>query len=230
MAEILIIAAHPDDEILGSGGTIRRFIKEGKEAQCLILTGGVTGRYDKPDEADPAIQVQVKQLRKQAEAASQIIGFRQTELCNLPDNRLEELPFLDIIKLIERKLGEVKPSIIFTHHYGDLNIDHRIAFEAVMTAARPVGEYPTAEIYCFETFSSTEWEFTYNKSFKPNVFFNIEDTFRDKAEAMKCYTSELREYPHPRSIEALEAAAMRWGTVVGCKMAEAFELIRKVVK
>jgi len=230
MAEILIIAAHPDDEILGSGGTIRRLVEEGKEAQCLILTGGVTGRYDKSDENHPEIPAQLEQLHRQSMAASQVIGFKQTEFCNLPDNRLEELPFLDIIKLIEQKLMEIKPSIIFTHHYGDLNIDHRITFEAVMTAARPVGEYSATEIYCFETFSSTEWEFTYNKSFRPNVFYNIENTFVDKAEAMKCYASELREYPHPRSIDALEAAARRWGTVVGCKMAEAFELIRKVVK
>jgi len=131
--------------------------------------------------------------------------------------------------MIEGYVNHLKPDIIYTHHYGDLNIDHRRTFEAVLTACRPVGEYSVREIYTFETPSSTEWNFNgKNNVFYPNVFVDIEDTIDDKLKAMACYQTELREYPHPRSLEALKIIASRWGTVVGKKYVEAFELIRKV--
>lgn len=140
------------------------------------------------------------------------------------------MDLLDIIKEVDKYIQRLKPQIIYTHHYGDLNIDHRRTFEAVITASRPVGEYPVKEIYCFETPSSTEWNFKYGGNvFKPNVFIGIDDTIDAKLKAMECYKSEIRDYPHPRSIKALEIIAARWGTVVGKKYAEAFELIRKVV-
>jgi LmbE family N-acetylglucosaminyl deacetylase len=129
--------------------------------------------------------------------------------------------------LLEKYLKKLKPEIIYTHHHGDRNIDHRISFDAVLTACRPVGDYSVKEIYAFETPSSTEWGFSStNGIFYPNLFEDITDTIDNKLQAMSYYTSELNDFPHPRSLKALEIIAQRWGTVIGKSYAEAFEVIR----
>jgi len=226
MNNILVIAAHPDDEILGLGGTIRKHIINGDIATCLILGEGMTSRSDKREDTK---KEQIDKLHNDTLESAKIIGYKEVFFSNLPDNRFDSVPLLDIIKEVEYYINKIKPNIIYTHHYGDLNIDHRKTFEAVLTACRPVGQYNVKEIYCFETPSSTEWNFNYeNNSFKPNVFIDIEDTIEDKLKAMSCYQTELGEYPHPRSLKALKIIAKRWGTVVGKKYVEAFELIRKV--
>ncbi|MCT4621495.1 MAG: PIG-L family deacetylase [Marinisporobacter sp.] len=225
MEKILVIAAHPDDEILGLGATVKKLINEGNKAYALILSCGVTSRSNIPEYE---IKKEIEKLKKQSIAASKIIGFKEIFFCDFPDNRFDRVPLLEIIKIIEKYINKIKPSIVFTHHYSDVNIDHKKTFQAVITATRPFGEYSVKEIYCFETYSSTEWNFPYTYYFKPNVFIDIEKTFRYKVEAMKCYTSEIREYPHPRSIENLKIGAKRWGATVGCNLVEAFELIRKV--
>ena len=227
METILVIAAHPDDELLGLGATVKKLVNEGHEAYALLLSCGITSRYDDPKDG---MHEQIEALKKQRMAAAKIIGFKRVFSCNFPDNQFDSLPLLKITKEIEKYVKQIKPSMIFTHHYSDVNIDHQKTFQAVVTATRPFGVYSVKEIYCFETFSSTEWNFPYHSTFKPNVFVNVEKTFEDKLEAMKCYTSELRSYPHPRSLESLEFAAKRWGTVIGYNLAEAFELVRKVVK
>ncbi len=227
METLLVIAAHPDDELLGLGATVKKFVNAGHEAYALILSCGITSRYDSRKDG---VQEQIGALKEQSRAAAKILGFKQIFLCDLPDNQFDSLPLLEITKEIEKYVQTIKPSIIFTHHYSDVNIDHQRTFQAVITATRPFGDYSAKEIYCFETFSSTEWSFPYQGAFKPNMFVDVEQTFKDKLEAMKCYTSELRPYPHPRSLKSLEVAAKRWGTVVGCNLAEAFELVRKVVK
>jgi LmbE family N-acetylglucosaminyl deacetylase len=226
MEKILVIAAHPDDEILGCGGTLKRLIDEGNEAYTLILSDGTTSRHNK---VTLQVKEEIDNRLKQSLKASQIIGYKNSFFCQFPDNSFDKKSLLQIVKAIEKYINLLSPSIIFTHHYGDLNIDHQITFEAVQTATRPMLQCPVKELYCFETFSSTEWNFLNSAKFTPNYFVNIENTLQDKLEAMKCYASELREYPHPRSIEALEINAKRWGTVIGCSSAEAFELIRKVV-
>lgn len=226
MSKILVVAAHPDDEILGLGGTIRKRINNGDVVDCIILGEGMTSRTEKRDQTEKS---EVDKLQKDSIKAADIIGYNKMYFANLPDNRFDSINLLQIVKAVEKIMAEAKPDVIYTHHYGDVNIDHKKTFEAVLTAARPVGnEYPK-EIYCFETPSSTEWAFGDEKNiFKPNVFVDIEDTINDKLKAMKCYKTELREYPHPRSLKALEIIAVRWGTVVGKKFVEAFELVRKV--
>jgi len=223
MSNILVIAAHPDDEILGLGGTIKKNIKNGNTANCIILGEGMTSRTLKREEYE------LDELKTCTMKAAEIIGFGEVYFSDIPDNRFDTVSLLDIIKEIESYINKIKPDIIYTHHWGDLNIDHRRTFEAVMTACRPIGEDYAKEIYCFETPSSTEWNFNYEgNSFKPNVFIDIEETIEYKLKAMECYKSEIREFPHPRSLKALEIISARWGTVVGKKHVEAFELIRRV--
>lgn len=226
MNKILVVAAHPDDEILGLGGTIRKYINRGYKAECFILGEGQTSRNQNGGADLSSI---LKDLKADAGRSGEIIGYSKINFLDLPDNKFDTVALLNITKAIESYIADYQPDIVYTHHYGDLNIDHRITFEAVLTACRPVGDYTVKEIYCFETPSSTEWNFKYGEaSFKPNVFIDIGDTMECKLKAMECYTSEIREYPHPRSLKALEIIAARWGTVVGTKYAEAFELIRKV--
>lgn len=226
MNKILVVAAHPDDELLGLGGTIRKHVKEGDLVRCLILGEGMTSRNITRELADNNM---IEDLHENSLKAGQIIGFKDIYFSNIPDNRFDSVDLLDIIKQVEKYIKELNPDIIYTHHYGDLNIDHRRTFEAVLTACRPVGEYSVKEIYVFETPSSTEWNFnSKNSTFTPNVFVDIEETIDDKLRAMSCYETELGVYPHPRSLEALKIIAARWGIVVGKKYVEAFELVRKV--
>ncbi|HHV72896.1 MAG TPA: PIG-L family deacetylase [Clostridia bacterium] len=226
MSKILVVAAHPDDEILGVGGTVRKHADNGDIVECLILGEGLTSRGAKREDIS---QEELAMLHGHTLQSAEIIGYKNVYFSNFPDNRFDKVDLLDIVKEVEKYIGIVKPDIIYTHHYGDLNIDHIRTFKAVLTACRPVGEYTVKEIYCFETLSSTEWNFgDKNNSFRPNVFIDIENTLSFKLKAMTCYETELREYPHPRSLKGLEISAARWGMVVGKKYAEAFELIRKV--
>ncbi len=226
MSVLLVIAAHPDDEILGVGATIAKRTSAGDTAFALILGEGQTSRWEKRKNA-PAEEV--AQLHKDSIAAAQTIGYTEIYFENLPDNRFDSVDLLDIVKTIETYIKRLQPNVIYTHHAHDLNIDHRITCEAVLTAARPIGDYPVTELYAFETVSSTEWNFgDKNTVFYPNVFVDIEHQFQIKCEAMKKYKSELCDFPHPRSLKMLEYHAGKWGGTVGRKYAEAFELIRKV--
>lgn len=226
MKRVMVIAAHPDDEVLGCGGTIRRLVNEGCEAYSLILSDGVTSRYNK---ITPDVSEAIKSRHQESLSAGKLLGYKESLFCHFTDNSFDKEPLLNIVKTIEEYISVIKPSAIFTHHHGDINIDHQIAFRAVQTAVRPMAECPVKELYCFEILSSTEWNFVSSDKFAPNYFVNIETTLKDKLEGMRCYNSELRQFPHPRSIENLEAAAKRWGSVIGCKYAEAFECIRKIV-
>lgn len=224
MKSILIVAAHPDDEVLGCGGMIAKYSRN-NEIYTLILGTGITSR----DISEGQKREHLAKIKKDAEEANKLLGIRKLFLMNLPDNRFDSISLLGITKIIESKIKSVKPDVIFTHHSGDLNVDHRLTFEAVLTATRPLEHCPVKEIYSFEIPSSTEWRFSKDKAnFAPNVFENIAETIDVKLKAMEIYESEIRKYPHPRSPEALKVISQRWGIVCGLKYAEAFMLIRMI--
>lgn len=224
---VLVIAAHPDDEILGCGGTMARLAKEGHEVFISIMAEGITSRSDSREQADPE---QIKNLHQRSRQAACLIGSRDLVHHGLPDNRLDTVPLLDVIKVVEKRIQELSPDRIYTHHGGDLNIDHGVVHRAVLTATRPMQGHPVRELYLFEIASSTEWSFQqFAPPFQPNVFVDIAATLDKKVEAMTCYESEVRPFPHPRSSQGLRVIAQRWGSVVGCEAAEAFQLVRAIV-
>lgn len=226
-SSILVVAAHPDDEVLGCGGTIVRHARKGDEVYCLILGEGITSRGKQQDKAEG--KDEVDQLRAQSKKAAQVLGIKEIFFRDLPDNRFDTVPMLDIVKMIENMIDELQPDTIYTHHGADLNIDHQIAQRAVLTASRPLKDCPVKEIYAFEVPSSTEWTFDQSeRAFHPNVFIDITETLETKVQAMQLYESEVRAFPHPRSPDALRAIASRWGSVVGLEAAEAFQLIRTI--
>jgi len=220
---ILVIAAHPDDEVLGCGGTIAKHALQGDEVYCLILGEGVAAR----GESEALREKEKEALKQNASKAAEILGIKELMFRNFPDQRLDTIPLIIVIKSVEEVKQRIKPDIIYTHHQGDLNIDHQITFKAVLTACRPVKNETVREIYSFEVPSSTEWNSSdVQNFFVPDVFVDISETFNKKVDALKAYKSELREYPHPRSPEALEIIARRWGVNVGRELVEAFRLLR----
>lgn len=224
MSVVLVIAAHPDDEVLGVGGTIIKRIEQGDSAYALILGEGQSSRWEKRECVDKEI---LENLHEDTIRAATVIGYSKVYFENLPDNRFDSVDLLDIVKRIEFYIKEIQPDIIYTHHNGDLNIDHRLTFEAVLTATRPIKEYPVKEIYAFETISSTEWNFGKKEQmFCPSLFVDIDEYLEKKCTAMMMYKTELCDFPHPRSIEMLKIVAKRWGSTVGKKAVEAFETIR----
>ena len=221
---ILVIAAHPDDEVLGCGGTVARRVAEGFEVSTLILGEGITSRDDKSQKRKR--EGSLKSLKRNIYKANAITGVKNLFLFNFPDNRFDTVALLDIVKVIEKVKEKVKPDIIYTHHKNDLNIDHRITYNAVLTACRPIAGNTVKEIYSFEVPSSTEWNYPY--LFSPNAFVDISGMIKKKIKAFKYYKSELREFPHPRSKETIEAIARHRGSVSGVEYAEGFEVIRIV--
>lgn len=223
---VLVIAAHPDDEVLGCGATAARLVMEGNEVHFAILGEGLTSRHADRSAADAT---QLSALHQHAHAAAAKLGVKSLTLHKLPDNRLDTVPLLDVVKIVEELVDRLKPTVIYTHHGGDLNVDHGVVHRAVLTATRPVAGQPVQQIYAFEVPSSTEWAFQrLEPVFRPNVFVDVTFTLEAKIAAMECYESEARKFPHPRSPEALRAIAMRWGSVAGCGAAEAFELVRSI--
>jgi LmbE family N-acetylglucosaminyl deacetylase len=222
--KILIVAAHPDDEVLGCFGTVARLIQEGYEAYTLILGEGKTSR---DDTRDPSLyNDDLKQLREEIECANRLIGINKVFIEQFPDNRFDSVDLLDIVKVVTKVKEGIRPDIVFTHYKNDLNVDHQITYQAVITATRPMESESVKEIYSFEVLSSTEW--MYPATFSPNVFFDITTTIDAKKRAMDCYASELRAYPHPRSIEGIELIAKNHGMKTGIPYAEAFEVVRIV--
>ncbi|WP_169776840.1 PIG-L deacetylase family protein [Campylobacter mucosalis] len=222
--KILIVAAHPDDEVLGCFGTVARLIKQGYEAHTLILGEGKTSRDNKRDTDLKKDELQI--LNKEIITANKLIGIDKIFTQNFPDNRFDSIDLIDIIKAIESVKNEIKPDIIFTHYKDDLNIDHQITYNAVITATRPIKGESVKEIYSFEILSSTEW--AYPQSFSPDTFFDISDTLELKIKAMGEYASELREFPHPRSLKGIEINAVNRGMQVGLTYAEAFRCVRRI--
>lgn len=222
----LTVAAHPDDEILGCGATMARLSSEGDEIHIVILGEGVASRYS---DRDAVVDSQLDALRKQAQKAGTVVGAKSVELESLPDNRFDDVALLDIIKVVEKHIERVEPDAIFTHHKDDLNVDHRLTCQAVVTATRTIPGNKVLDVMSFEIPSSTEWSFgVTGPGFSPNMFMNVGNSLERKIEAMSCYSDEMRPFPHPRSARALEAIATRWGSVAGFEAAEAFEIVRQL--
>lgn len=225
---IVVIAAHPDDEVLGCGGTLASLAASGdhSEIRVGILGEGVSSRYARREQAP---RKALSRLQTQARAANAAWSARAVEFGGLPDNRFDSVPLLEIVKQVERWIKAWRPQVIYTHHPGDLNIDHSLTFRAVLTATRPMAGTPVKELVTFEVPSSTEWAFArVEPPFRPNLFVDVSRTIEVKVKALQRYEEEVRSFPHPRSPEALRVLARRWGSAVGVQYAEAFELIRSV--
>lgn len=224
---ILVIAAHPDDEILGCGATTASHVAAGHEVAHCILGEGVTSRYARREDAPPG---DIERLRLEAREAARRVGVSRVIHHALPDNRLDAVPMLDVVRVVEQALEDVRPEVVYTHHVGDLNVDHGVVARAVLTATRTVSSQCVREIYAFEVPSSTEWAFNQiEPRFRPNTFQEVsEAALEKKVHALLAYDGEARPFPHPRSPDALRAYGRRWGSVCGGKAAEAFELVRAV--
>jgi LmbE family N-acetylglucosaminyl deacetylase len=214
---IFVIGAHPDDELLGSGGAMRKMMDDGYDVISIIVA---KGRKEEEHHMQEFIAL-----------ANRHLGIKEVIFLKYRNLMLETVPLYKINKKIESLIEKYEPEMIFTHHYGDLNRDHQITFEAVLTAARPLPEKKPIDIICFETVSSSEWHAnTGFHSFKPNFFVDITNTIDKKLEALRYYDVEMRPYPHPRSYEGIKQLASIRGITIGVQYGEAFEIVRRVWK
>jgi LmbE family N-acetylglucosaminyl deacetylase len=227
MDSVLVVAAHPDDEVLGCGGTIARHADAGDQVQVLIVAEGATSRQQQRDRVQATCELSA--LAQAAQRAGAILGAQGVELLDLPDNRLDSLDRLDLIKQIEERIARHQPQVVYVHHAGDVNVDHRRLHEAVVTACRPTPGQPVRRLLSFEVASSTEWQPPGSAlPFQPNWFVDISAQWSRKHEALAAYASEMRPWPHARSLEALEHLARWRGCQVGVEAAEAFCLLRQL--
>jgi len=222
---ILVIASHPDDEVLGCGGTLYNLKKKGAKISVLFLSDGESSRKHSK------INKLILQRKKQATEAARILGIKKLFFGNFPDNSMDTVPLLKIIQFIEKHIKKIKPDTIFTHFESDLNVDHQITSKAVVTACRPIKKQTVKSILFFEILSSSEWNISIkNKSFKPNYFVDVSKSIKFKLKALKRYKREMRTWPHPRSIEGVKLLSKTRGSSVGLPNAEAFILGRYVEK
>lgn len=226
--KVLVIAAHPDDEVLGCGATIAKHAKMGDEVHVVILAEGLTSREIQRNRAN--FEIELSELARTAQEANKLLGANSVSLHDLPDNRMDSLDLLDVVKVIERIIEEHQPEIIYTHHIGDVNIDHQIIHKAVVTACRPVPGHSVKTLLFFEVPSSTEWQMGNSApNFLPNWFVDVTDTLELKIRALGVYKSEMRSWPHPRSVQAVEYLARWRGSSVGIESAEAFMVGRNLL-
>ena len=222
---ILVVAGHPDDEVLGCGGTIARHVKEGDSVHVLFLADGVSSRRDSDNKK------LVTARKKSAVKACEVLGSAIVGFEKFPDNMFDTVPLLDIVRVVESAKKEINPQIIYTHHGGDLNIDHRITCQAVLTAFRPQPNEKFSEIRSFEINGSTEWSIsTIMPAFIPDTFVDITKYVDKLLNAYVCYADEIREEPHARSTEALKGAVLRRGREAGLHAAEAFMTLRRIYR
>lgn len=220
--KILVVVAHADDEVIGCGGAIARHVASGDDVHVVFMADGVTSR------SDATSQDQQKRCAA-ADNAKAILGYQEAYYLGLPDNMLDSLPLLEIVKLLEKIILDIHPELVYTHHIGDLNIDHRITCQAVLTACRPIPGSTVREIISFEIMSSTEWAGYGTAPFLPDIFIDIDSHWECKRLSLLAYAQEMRPPPHSRSIEHLDILSQHRGFCVGMRRAEAFKLIRRLI-
>lgn len=215
---ILVIAAHADDEVLGCGGTIAKHVASGDLVHEVFITNGVSSRNVKDS--------QIKNRKNASKKAANILGVASIHQLDFPDNKLDSIPLLDIVQPIEKIIEELQPDVIYTHHIGDLNIDHQLTHKAVMVACRPQPDFCVKQIYAFEIPSSTEWQTPGYFAFMPNFYVDISNQIKVKEQALEAYIEEMRPVPHSRSIKNLRNLSCLRGNSVGVNQAEAFVSVR----
>ena len=227
--KILLVVAHPDDELLGLGATMHKLINEQNcTVRAIILGEGITSRSDKRNPEQWSEELKIH--RSNIESARKAIGYESVGIYDFPDNRFDTVALLDIIKVIEKEKEDFQPEIIFSHHGGDVNIDHQRTFEAVIAATRPMEDEVVKTVITFETPSGTEWIASSDpRKFTPNLFIEVsKKNLEAKINGMESYEFERRKYPHPRSPEALTVRSQYWGVTVGKKYAEVFCIVRTI--
>ncbi len=225
MKSVLVLAAHPDDEVLGCGGTIAKLTSQGVTVNVAFMADGVLSR----DGNTVELQDELRTRRTAAHKAKDILGVQSISFSDFADNRMDSVDLLDVIKIIEGLIDQYKPDTVFTHHAGDLNIDHRRVHEAAATACRPQRGHPVKTLLCFEVPSSTEWQLPGSApAFEPNWFVDISNSLDKKLAALGSYSAEQHEWPHPRSIQGIEHLVGWRGATVGVEAAEAFILGRQL--
>lgn len=225
MKRVLVIVAHPDDEVLGVGGTIAKLASQGVECHLLIVTDGSSSQYRDSDHLHEIIEAK----KLETKGCADLLGFKSIHYGELPDMKLDKTPHIAINQVIEKVIDQIQPDTVFTHFWGDVNRDHQEVYKSTLVAARPVMGQVVKELYCYRVPSSTEW--TPNKAdtmFMPNYFVDIEKFAEIKYKAFACYSTELREYPHPRSVQYLRETDKAAGLSVGLLAAEEFVLLRKL--
>lgn len=221
--KIAVIVAHPDDEVLAFGGVMCRHAEAGDEVSVLILASGLTARQDSaiPDTGE------LDTLRSQARAAGTVLGVARMEFADFPDNRMDSVALLDVVKAVDAFLERTQATIVYTHYEGDLNIDHGVVSRAVVTACRPLPGARVRKVYAGEVLSSSEYAVTQHR-FRPTSYVGIAPYVARKVQALQCYASEIRDWPHPRSARAVELLAGLRGAESGLEAAEALLLLRDV--
>jgi LmbE family N-acetylglucosaminyl deacetylase len=223
MKTALVVAAHPDDEVLGCGGTMAKLAADGWHVHVLIMAEGITSRDATRNRAGKAKEL--TKLAKSAHAANKVLGAASVTLRDFPDNRMDGVEMLDVVKVVEEWIKKYKPQLVFTHNASDINIDHQVVHDAVVTACRPLPAASVKQLLFFEVASSTEWRPHASRApFAPAVYFDIAAQLPKKLKALQAYASEMREFPHPRSLKAMEALAVWRGASCGCGAAEAFAI------
>ncbi len=222
---VLVIAPHADDEVLGCGATMKKHALQGDLVHVLIATNASVGA---PELFRPE---QVEAIRAEALKAHRVLGVTQTHFAEFPAPRLSSSPAYPISNHLSSLVQTLSPDVVYLPHPGDLHEDHRVVYRAALVALRPGRSSCPSEVYCYETLSETEWAPVQgDERFEPNVFVDVSHCFEAKLEAMRCFQSQLMEFPHSRSLEALEALAKLRGATVHVSRAEAFELERLIVQ
>jgi LmbE family N-acetylglucosaminyl deacetylase len=226
---VLVVAAHPDDEVLGCGATMARHAQAGDEVHTVFLADGVAARDRDAGDGRAGHDESLEHRRAAAHEAAERLGSASVAFFDFPDNRLDSVALLEIVQELEAFAAPLAPEIVYTHHAGDLNVDHRICHQVALTAFRPLPGQSVRSMYGFEVCSATEWAFgNAAEAFVPVRYNDVSEHLAAKLSALGAYEHEMRAFPHARSLEAVRALATWRGASVGCAAAEAFTVIREI--